>query len=179
MLNELSKFGEKFAPNLEDDGIELFASRKSWGLIGSGCERKLLNEDYDTWERAYLERAICYQELRANQEKYLFFCSNFDLKDLIDIKPSAQSVYIKSVCEPFDAEMEIDWERISNWITHFDMPIISTHVSGHASAPQLKKFIEGTKPKTIIPIHTQNAAGFQNWHNDVHLLKGVGDTYTL
>lgn len=179
LLDELKQFGEKLAPNLDDDNIELYASRKSWGLIGSGCDDKLLNEDYETWERAYLDRAVCYQELRANQEKYLLFCSNFDLKDLIDIQPSAESVYIKSVCEPFDAEMEIDWERISNWIKHFNIPIISTHVSGHASAPQLKRFIEGVNPKTIIPIHTQNAAGFQSWHDSVYLLKDVGDTYTL
>ena len=37
------------------------------------------------------------------------FCSNFDLKELIDIKPGSDSVYIKSVCEPFDQEMEMDW----------------------------------------------------------------------
>jgi ribonuclease J len=179
LLDELEQIGVKLAPTLDDDSIELYASRKSWGLIGSGCDGKLLNEDYDTWERAYLDRAVCYQELRANQEKYLFFCSNFDLKDLIDIKPSAQSVYIKSVCEPFDAEMEIDWERISNWIKHFDMPITSTHVSGHASAPQLKRFVENTSPKVIIPVHTQNAAGFQNWHSGIHLLKDAGDSFTL
>ncbi|MCJ7633070.1 hypothetical protein MUP77_11850 [Candidatus Bathyarchaeota archaeon] len=79
----------------------------------------------------YLDRAICYKDLRDNQAEYLMFCSNFDLKELTDIKPIAGSVYIKSVCEPFDAEMEIDWEMIENWMKHFGINISSTHVSGH------------------------------------------------
>jgi hypothetical protein len=40
------------------------------------------------------------------------FCTNFDLKELIDIKPVEGSVYIKSACEPFYAEMKMDWKRV-------------------------------------------------------------------
>ncbi len=179
LLDELARCGEKLAPSLDDEDIELYASRKSWGLIGSKCDGKLLREDYESWERVYLDRAICYRELRADPEKYLFFCSNFDLAALIDIKPQPQSVYIKSVCEPFDAEMEVDWERISNWIRHLNLPIVATHVSGHASSFQLKKFVEEAKPKVVVPIHTQNAAGFSVWHDKVRLLEAAGVSYTL
>jgi len=66
------------------------------------------------------------------------FCSNFDLKELIDLVSAEVSAYIKSICEPFNAEMEIDWERMQNWITHFGLDITSTHVSGHAAGNQLE-----------------------------------------
>lgn len=106
------------------------------------------------------------------------FYSNFDLKKLIDIKPTEGSVYIKSVCEPFDTEMEIDCERIENWIKHFGMNISSTHVSGHASGLQLKDFVEQVAPRTIIPIHTESAATYEKWSSGVHILKGAGESYS-
>jgi ribonuclease J len=95
------------------------------------------------------------------------------LKELIDIKPAVGSVYIKSVCEPFDIEMEIDWQRVKNWINHFGMDLNVTHVSGHASGPQLKEFVKAVKPKLVVPVHTQNAKIFDKWWGNVHLLKEV------
>ena len=113
LLEQLAQSTDTLTPSLDDDNIEIYANRKSWGLIGSNdCELRMRNQDYDTWERPYLDRAICYKDVKAKQSDYLLFCTNFDLKELIDIGPVAGSVYIKSVCEPFDAEMEIDWERI-------------------------------------------------------------------
>ena len=179
LLEELSKCKATLVPAVNDENINLYANRKSWGLIGSGCDDKLLNEDYDNWERPYLDKAICYRDLKDNQKEHLFFCSNFDLKELIDIKPSSGSVYIKSVCEPFDAEMEIDWERIGNWINHFGIPASSTHVSGHASGTQLKEFIEKVNPKMMIPVHTENAKTFQKWWSKTHILKNRGDCFSL
>jgi ribonuclease J len=179
LLDELSKCTDTLAPRVDDENIELYANRKSWGLIGSDCCQKMRNQDYDTWERPYLDRAICYRDISDNQDKYLLFCSNFDLKELIDIRPAVGSAYIKSTCEPFDAEMEIDWERIENWIKHFGMSISSTHVSGHASGPQLKQFIKQVSPKTIIPIHTESATTYEKWTNSAHILKCAGESYSL
>ena len=179
LLEELSKCVGTNTPSVDDENIELYANRKSWGLIGTGCCEKMRNQDYDTWERPYLDRAICYKDLKDNQANYLMFCSNFDLKELVDIKPSVGSVYIKSVCEPFDAEMEIDWERIENWIKHFGMNVSSTHVSGHASGLQLKDFVEQVSPKTIIPIHTESAKAFEKWSSEIHILKEAGESYSL
>jgi ribonuclease J len=180
LLEQLSLCADTIAPRIDDDNIELYANRKSWGVIGdtNWCQ-KMQNEDYDTWERAYLDRAICHKDLRDNQKDYLLFCGNFDLKELIDIKPEEGSVYIKSVCEPFDAEMEIDWERVLNWITHFGLNIKNTHVSGHASGLQLKEFVEQVVPKTIIPIHTENAKAFEKWSKNVIILTNIGETYSM
>jgi ribonuclease J len=109
----------------------------------------------------------------------MFFATNFDLKELIDLKPAEGSVYIKSVCEPFDIEMEIDWQRIENWIKHFGMDINSTHVSGHASGLQLKEFVEQVNAKNVIPVHTENAKAFESWSKNVTILGNVGDNYTF
>lgn len=130
-------------------------------------------------ERLYLDRAICHEDVKKNQQQYMFFCSNYDLKELIDLRPKNGSVYIKSVCEPFDIEMEIDWARVNNWIDHFGMTVTSTHVSGHASAPVIKDFITSVKPKTVIPIHTEHANYFQRWHSNVLLLESIGQSVTL
>jgi len=154
----------------------LYAMRKDWGMIGSDCDERLIRADYDNWEREYLNDSICYKDVKNRQNKFMFFCTNFDLKELIDIKPATGSVYVKSVCEPFDIEMEIDWQRVENWIKHFGMgDPIPTHVSGHASGPQLKEFVKTVKPKILIPVHTQHANIYDKWWDKVHLLKEIGE----
>jgi ribonuclease J len=180
LLDQLSKCTDTLAPQLDDENIEVYANRKSWGMIGDdSCDLKIRNQDYDTWERSYLDRAICYKDLQENQKNYLMFCSNFDLKELIDIKPVKGSVYIKSACEPFDAEMKIDWKRVRNWIQHFGIKIDRTHVSGHASGLQLKEFVEQVNAKNVIPIHTENAEAFRNWSKNIIILGKTGEAYTL
>ncbi|MEM5792796.1 MAG: MBL fold metallo-hydrolase [Candidatus Aenigmatarchaeota archaeon] len=164
LLNLLESCNDVEIPPLDE--VEIYAQRKSWGLIGSDWDKKIINEDYESWERELLEDSLCYKDIRAEQENYMFFCSNFDLKDLIDIKPSKDSVYIKSVCEPFDIEMEIDWNRIKNWIDHFGLELFKVHSSGHASGPELKNFVKNVEPKYIFPIHTQNYNQFHSWFKE-------------
>ena len=66
-----------------------------------------------------------------------------------------------------------------NWINHFDISVNSTHVSGHASGPQLKEFVTTVKPKVLIPVHTENATAFASYCSNVKLLKQLGETVTL
>jgi ribonuclease J len=166
-------------PRLDDENLAPYAMRKDWGLIGSSCDPRLLHQDYDKWERNYLNNCICHTDVKGEQNKFMFFATNFDLKELIDLKPADGSVYIKSVCEPFDTEMEIDWQRIENWVNHFGMRLGSTHVSGHASGPQLKEFVTKAQPKLVIPIHTEHADTYDKWWDKVHLLKSVGENVTI
>jgi ribonuclease J len=178
LIEQLSKCSSA-APKINDKNIALYAMRKDWGLIGSACEERLLRQDYDKWERDYLDNCLCHADVKGDQNKFMFFATNFDLKELIDLKPAEGSVYIKSVCEPFDIEMEIDWQRIENWIKHFGMGINSTHVSGHASGLQLKEFVEQVNAKNVIPVHTENAKAFESWSKNVTILGNVGDNYTF
>lgn len=175
LIEQLSKCKDSLIPKLNDKNICLYAMRKDWGLIGSDHDRRLIHQDYDRWERSYVDGCSCYRNLKKEQDKFMFFCNNFDLKELIDIRPADGSVYIKSVCEPFDVEMEIDWQRIENWINHFGMNVNNTHVSGHASGPQLRDFIKSVRPKLIIPIHTQHANYYEKWWDRVKILKEVGE----
>jgi ribonuclease J len=177
LIEQLNKCKDSIAPKLDDNNLVLYANRKDWGVIGSECDGRLIRADYDKWERDYLDDSICYKDVKDNQNKFMFFATNFDLKELIDIKPAVGSVYIKSVCEPFDIEMEIDWQRIENWINHFGMNMNATHVSGHASGPQLKDFVKTVKPKMIIPVHTQHANFYDKWWSNVRLLKENGDMF--
>ena len=178
LLDLLSSCDDVKIPDIDDDTIETYSFRKSWGLIGSNWDKKLIDQDYESWERRYLNNSLCYKDI-DNQNDFLFFCGNFDLKELIDIKPIKDSVYIKSVCEPFDIEMEVDWERINNWIQHFGMTVERTHVSGHASGPQLRHFVEQVDPEMVIPIHTEHATLYSSWHENTHLFKDSIETVTI
>jgi ribonuclease J len=166
-------------PKLGDDALRLYAMRKSWGLIGECPTQRLVNQDYDKWEQNYLPEAICHKEVGVDQNKYLFFASNFDLKELIDLKPLDGSAYIKSVCEPYDDEMRFDWKRTENWINHFKLKLHRAHVSGHASGPQLKEFIEKVEPNLIVPIHTEHPECYSKWFKNVQLIKNNGNFITL
>jgi ribonuclease J len=179
LIEQLSECKDSNVPQLHDKNLALYAMRKDWGLIGSDCEERLIRADYDMWERDYLKDSICCHDVKDSQNKFMFFCTNFDLKELIDIKPANGSVYIKSVCEPFDIEMELDWKKIENWINHFGMEQNATHVSGHASGPQLKDFVKTVKPKMVIPVHTQHANFYNKWWDNVRLLKNVGESIEI
>jgi ribonuclease J len=179
MIEQLNKCKDSIAPKIDDKNLALYAVRKNWGEIGSDADERLIRADYDKWERNYLDDAICYKDVKDEQNKFMFFCSNFDLKELIDIRPVENSVYIKSVCEPFDVEMEIDWQRIENWVKHFGMSMNATHVSGHASGPQLKNFVKTVKPKMLIPVHTEHPNFYDKWWDNVHLLKNVGESVEI
>ena len=58
--------------------------------------------------------------------------------------------------------MELNIERIRNWYRHFGL--ISKekdwhqiHVSGHGSGDQIKRVIDGSNAKLLIPIHTSTS----------------------
>jgi len=179
LMEQMAKCKDTCAPKIDDENIALYATRRDWGLIGSGCDERLINMDYDGWERNYLPNALCYRDVKQRQEEFMFFCNNFDLKELIDIRPDKGSSYIKSVCEPFDAEMEIDWQRIENWVSHFGMEMSKTHVSGHASGPELKEYVKKVNAKLVVPVHTEHAAQYNKWAENVQLLKYVGEKIEL
>lgn len=180
VIDQLRKCKDEIVlPKETDENLTIYAMRKTWGLVGSDWDKRVIHADYERWERRYLETAINYTIVRDRQKDFMFFCNNFELKELIDLQPVKGSVYIKSVCEPFDIEMEIDWQRVKNWIKHFNMHLYKTHVSGHASGPQLKEFVRTVKPKLLIPVHTEKAKVYKKWWENVHLLKRIGETVNI
>jgi ribonuclease J len=69
--------------------------------------------------------------------------------------------------------MRFDEIRAKRWLAHFGLLTdettqwYHTHVSGHGSGDQIKRIIEGSAAKTIIPIHTEHEEYHKKWHNNV------------
>ena len=164
-------------PSPQDPKIKVFVSRKSWGLLDKNRDEwhdSLVQADYKEWEREFLDypNYVDYRDVKANQKKFVFYCSDFQLLNLIDVRPSEKSSYIRSSTEPFNDEMKLDQERIKRWLIHFglisdDGAWNTVHVSGHGTGDQIKKVIEGANSKTVIPIHTEHEDYFDALHDNV------------
>ena len=90
------------------------------------------------------------------------FMNYFQLNNLIDIKPAEGSVHIRSICEPFSEEMELDQKRIDNWLKLFGLyPERKIHSSGHACGPAIFDMIKKINPKVLFPIHTLKPEAFK------------------
>jgi mRNA degradation ribonuclease J1/J2 len=68
--------------------------------------------------------------------------------------------------------MELDQRRVKRWLVHFGLlkkeeEWNHIHVSGHGSGDQIKKIIENTKSKELIPIHTEHEEFHRKWHQNV------------
>ena len=154
------------APRIDDEHIRIYIPRKGWGVFrDERFPKKIQYEDYDRWEREFLEHPniVTAKEIKKAQESFIFRCDFFEIKELIDIRPEKGSVYIRSVCEPFDIEMEIDLKKVENWLKHFGLyPYFQIHASGHLNRDDLKYVIEEIQPKMIFPIHTEHPEMFED-----------------
>lgn len=168
-------------PAPDDKHIRVYIPRKTWGLLGKDIDYwtdKLLFEDYKEWEREFLDydNRTDYRYVSSHQKGLVFSCNDFQLKELIDIRPAQGSQYIRSTTEPFDDEMEISESRVLNWLVHFGLitkkgQITRSHVSGHGDGTQIKQLVENTKSKLLIPIHTTNENYHKKWHKNVRVVK--------
>ena len=157
------------APRVSDKNIKIYIPRKGWGLICNDCADYLKDKDFSKWERQFIKfpNAVTHQDICKNQNKYLLQLNLFEINQLIDIQPKQGSSYIRSTCEPFSEEMQLDEKRLKNWLDHFKLgKIHQIHASGHAAGPQLKSMLEQIKPKTLIPIHTEHPEMFNKMSLD-------------
>ena len=71
--------------------------------------------------------------------------------------------------------MEIDYERLVNWLSHYGLPQYHVHVSGHMMPLQLKAALKKMGAKQVFPIHTEKAELFKkfiaNIGSQVHLVE--------
>ena len=164
-------------PAPTDDNIKIYIQRGKWGLIDKDIKKfteKIFLEDYGTWQKEFLDYSnrVDYRDIAKNQNQYIFYCSDFRLQDLIDIKPAEGSSYVRSLTEPFNDEMIIKEKQIKNWFVHFG--VINrednwhqVHVSGHGDGEQIKHVVENTNSKKLIPIHTVEDSYHKKWHSNV------------
>ena len=180
LFNSSSVLQGKY-PKSTDPQIKIYMPKGSWGLIDKDLaifSEKQLRQDYDTWKRDFLDypNAIDYRDVSKHQNELIFYCNDFHLQDLIDVKPSEGSSVIRSSTEPFSIEMEFDLKRVQNWYKHFGLSSSEKdwhqiHVSGHGDGQQIKQIIDGANAKTLIPIHTQHDEYHKKWHSNVHTVK--------
>jgi ribonuclease J len=165
LLDLLREHGIEELPKSTDQNIKVFYPKKSWGLVGrTDFPEDQIEKDYDTWERTYfsLKNVIDAKEISTHQKDYVMFMNYFQLNNLIDIKPVEGSVHIRSICEPFSEEMELDQKRIDNWLRLFGLyPERKIHSSGHACGPAIFDMIQKINPKKLFPIHTVNPSAFK------------------
>jgi len=141
LLHRLSEDTHLKIPRLKDENILIFQKSK---------------KRYRSWEKQVMElgRVINSSRISEMQSKIVLIISLYDMEELIEIKPDPGSCYVLSASEPFDEEMEIDFEKLINWLDHYGLPQYHTHVSGHITPLQLRSVLETIKPKKIFPIHT-------------------------
>jgi ribonuclease J len=126
-------------------------------------------------DTTHKDKGVSAIELRANPENYVVQLDFFRFKNILDIEPPPNSVYVRAQCEPFNPRMELSETRMINWLKHFDMnernnhEPFQIHASGHASGKEIQDLIERVKPKKLIPIHTERPKLFYNNYGDVTL----------
>jgi ribonuclease J len=158
-------------PRLDDANILIFRKSK---------------KRYDKWEdqitQQYKSKVVDVSEVSKQQCKIILAMSFYDFEELVEIKPTAGSCYILSASEPFNEEMEIDYERLVNWLRHYGLPQYHIHVSGHVMPLQLKNVLKKMDATKIFPVHTENAELFAKFTQDLKsktILAEKGEEYKI
>ncbi|MBY9000483.1 MAG: MBL fold metallo-hydrolase [Candidatus Heimdallarchaeota archaeon] len=179
-LSVLERNGVSEVPR--SDEVEIYIPKKGWGVLNNDdYPRNVQLRDYLKWEEEMLNKsnAVTAEEIRENPRDYVFRCDFFELKYLFDVQPPEGSIYIRSVTEPIDEEMEIEKEKADNWLNKFNLlPYKQIHCSGHASGAEIQDMIQKIAPKRVIPIHTEKPAEFRSFDAEI-ILKGLGEKYLL
>ncbi|MCW4045630.1 MAG: MBL fold metallo-hydrolase [Candidatus Bathyarchaeota archaeon] len=145
-------------PCLDDEAMLIFRKSK---------------KRFDKWETQLMEQYAPQNkifdvfEVSKQQCKVILAMSFYDFEELVALQPTAGSCYILSSSEPFNEEMEIDHERLTNWLSHYGIPQYHVHVSGHMMPLQLKAALKEINAKRTFPIHTEKAELFAKFMRDV------------
>ena len=78
----------------------------------------------------------------------------------------SSGAWIYSSSEPYDEESQLDMRRLRNWTNLLGLDFVGGaseseaeaagfHASGHASGPDLQRFIQIANPRALIPVHLQ------------------------
>jgi len=159
LLEALRKDKGLTVPALEDEGMLIFRKSK---------------KRFDKWEKQLIERyegqnkIFDVFEVSKQQCKTVLAVSFYDFDELVPLQPAAGSCYILSTSEPFNEEMEIDYERLVNWLRHYGLPQYHVHVSGHIMPLRLKAALREINAKQTFPIHTEAADLFARFMRDLN-----------
>ena len=135
-------------PGPKDDHIVIFKPKKSV---------------YRPFEREFLEQenVVTAEDISKKMGKYICAFNFWDFGALIDMKPNSTSLYIRSSSEPYTEEMEIDEQRIKNWLQHFGFERFQSHCSGHSKGSDILELVKEIGAKTVYPVHTEHPDVFK------------------
>ncbi len=153
LLHQLSGDPHLNLPEIKDQNILVFRKEK---------------KRYFSWEKEAMKlgRVIDSHEIATRQRDIVLACTFYDLTELMEIKPDAGSCYILSSSEPFNEEMEIDFNRLINWLEHYGLPQFHVHVSGHITPLDLRESLKAMNPRMIFPIHGIHPELFSKFMRD-------------
>ncbi len=160
------------APDSRDENILILKPRRMTGTY--------INEDYtDRYikERLDYPNIITAEEINKDPNEYMIVLNFWYFNTLIDLKPHG-GTYIHSLSEPFNEEMEISYERMHNWLKHFNLRFVQSHCSGHICGPDLKELINDINPRELYPIHTEHPDLFRKLDMKTTMIK-EGKKYKL
>ena len=110
---------------------------------------------------------VAPSDIATDPGAYVLCMSFFDVTRLLDLGESSSGAWIYSSSEPYDEESQLDMQRLRNWTNLLRLDFVGGaseseaeaagfHASGHASGPDLQRFIEIVNPRTLIPVHLQS-----------------------
>ncbi len=138
-------------PGLADENLFLYQEKRGTGTY--------LDSDYYSWEKEFLNRknTVRADYVSSHHAEIIAAMGYYDVTELIDFKPVAGSIYIKSASEVINEEQEFDMKRLKAWLDHFGMGYHHFHASGHAPQADLVRIMNESNAGKIIPIHTEHA----------------------
>ena len=160
-------------PNSTDENILLLKPKRMTGTYNN-------EEDYTEKyikDRLDYPNIITAEDISKNPSKYMVVLNFWYFNTFVDLKPK-NSIYVHSLSEPFNEEMEISYERMHNWLKHFDLKFIQSHCSGHICGLDMKELISTVNPKNLYPIHTEKPGMFRDLSPKTKMIK-EGEIYQL
>ena len=108
---------------------------------------------------------ITKKEISENLDKVFMITRQSMLPDLSRISGIQGATVIYSMWEGYLKEKSM--KNFLSFIERKQMKMLHIHTSGHASIETLKKVVEKTKPRTIIPIHTFSPGSYSKYFLNV------------
>lgn len=107
---------------------------------------------------------VAPSDIATDPGAYVLCLSFFDVTRLLDLGEMSSGAWIYSSSEPYDEESHLDMQRLRNWTSLLKLDFVGGaseseaeaagfHASGHASGPDLQRFVEIVNPRSLIPVH--------------------------
>lgn len=159
-------------PDSTGEGIFIFKPKRLTGTYDDSdyCEKYIRSRlDYPN--------ILTAEEIVKKPEDYMVVLNFWYFNTLVDLNPR-NGLYIHSLSEPFNEEMELSHERMHNWLDHFELKFKQVHCSGHMCGTDLKELINRISPKTVFPIHTEHPGMFRSLSPKTKMIQ-EGKTYKI